>query len=393
MGKIASLFGTRRRRLSAVAAVVLIAAVTWYVGRSDADGAMSTTTTAEASTSTVQDTVSGSGTLAAARSVTLAFSSSGRVTGVRVAAGDTVRQGEELASIDTTALQAALASAQAQLDAAETTAAGDGAESSAQQAANTAKVASAQADVVEAQQALDDATLTAPFAGMVASVGYEEGDQAGTSGGSGGSAGAGAGTTATSTDAGITVITPSRFVLTASISAADVQRITTGMQAQVTPTGATEAVFGTVGEVGRVAETGTDGTATFPVTIALTGEQKELYAGTSATVSIIVESRDDVLTVPTAAITTEDDTAFVTKVTDGKTEKTEVEIGETFGMTTEIVKGLSEGDTVQYEQAMRTGGRSSGGSGEQSGFPGGGSPDGGMPGGEFPGGAMPGGRS
>ncbi|MFO6451920.1 efflux RND transporter periplasmic adaptor subunit [Aeromicrobium sp. LTX1] len=377
------MLGTRRRRLAAAAVAVLVASAAWYVGRSDAEEATATTTTAEATTTTLEDTVTGSGTLAARRSSTLAFDSSGTVTKVRVEAGDTVRKGEVLATIDTSALEASLASAEAQLTAAETTAASDGDETSAQQAANTAKVESARADVAAAEDALEAATLTAPFAGTVASVGYEKGDRVGGSSGSSGSGGSGGATGASTTDStGITVITPRRFVLTASVSAADVERIEAGLQAQVTPTGATEPVFGTVQSVGRVAEVGTDGTATFPVTIALTGEQEDLYAGTSADVSIIVESRADVLTVPTAAITTEDGQAYVTKVTDGKAERTAVEIGDTAGMSTEIVKGLEEGDTVRYEQAVRRAGGGAGRGGEQGGFPAGG----GMP----PGGAMPG---
>lgn len=387
MRTLASLLRTRRRRLVAAAAVVLVASAAWYVGRSDAEEATATTATAEATTTTLEDTVTGSGTLAARRSSTLAFDSSGTVTKVRVEAGDTVRKGEVLATIDTTALEASLASAEAQLTAAETTAANDGDETSAQQSANAAKVESARADVAAAQDALEAATLTAPFAGTVASVGYETGDRVGGSSGSGGSGESGGATGASTTDsAGITVITPRRFVLTASVSAADVERIEDGMQAQVTPTGATEPVFGTVQSVGRVAEVGTDGTATFPVTVELTGEQEDLYAGTTADVSIVVESRADVLTVPTAAITTEDGQAYVTKVTGGKAERTAVEIGDTAGMSTEIVKGLEEGDTVRYEQAVRRAGGGTGRIGEQGGFPAGGMPPGGAMPGQLPGG-------
>lgn len=390
MRTLASLLRTRRRRLVAAAAVVLVASAAWYVGRSDAEEATATTATAEATTTTLEDTVTGSGTLAARRSSTLAFDSSGTVTKVRVEAGDTVRKGEVLATIDTTALEASLASAEAQLTAAETTAVNDGDETSAQQSANAAKVESALADVAAAQDALEAATLTAPFAGTVASVGYETGDRVGGSSGSSGSSGSGGSggaTGASTTDsAGITVITPRRFVLTASVSAADVERIEDGMQAQVTPTGATEPVFGTLQSVGRVAEVGTDGTATFPVTVELTGEQEDLYAGTTADVSIVVESRADVLTVPTAAITTEDGQAYVTRVTDGKAERTAVEIGDTAGMSTEIVKGLEEGDTVRYEQAVRRAGGGAGRSGEQGGFPAGGMPPGGAMPGQLPGG-------
>lgn len=382
MRRIASLLGTRRRRAVAVATVVVAVATTWFVARPDAEGATATTATAEATTSTVRDTVTGSGTLEPARTATLSFASSGAVTKVRVEAGDTVRKGAVLAAIDTTSLEAALTSAEAQLVAAQTTASDDGSESAAQQAANTARVASAQADVEEAQDALDAATLVAPFAGQVSTVGYEAGDRTGSSASSGASQ-PGTGTTAASTSTeGITVITPHRFVVTADVSAADVERISAGMQVEITPTGAAEPVYGTVGTVGRVAETASDGTATFPVTVEVTGRQADLHAGTSADVSIIVESREDVLTVPTAAVTTQDDTTYVEKVTDGGTERVEVEVGDTFGPTTEIVSGLDEGDTVQYEQAARAGrGTGSGQRGQL--------PEGGFPGGQLPDGVTP----
>jgi len=390
MERLARLVGTRRRRLAAAAVVVIVVgASTWFVTRSDADEATARSMTAEVTASTVRDTVTGSGTLEPARSATLTFSSSGVVTRVEVEQGDTVRKGDVLAAIDTTALEAALASAEAQLSAARTTAANDGASASAQRAANDARVASAEADVAEAQDALDAATLTAPFTGQVASLEYEEGDRAGSSGG----ASQPGATSATTSSSGITVITPHRFVVTADVSAADVERISTGLQAEVTPTGATEPVYGTVKEVGRVAETATDGTATFPVTIGLTGSQEDLYAGTSADVAVIVESRQDVLTVPTAALTTKDGTTVVEKVTSDGVERVEVEVGDTFGPSTEVVKGLSEGDTVRYTQATRPGGRGSGADrgGMPDGFPSGQMPGGapsGMPPGGFPGGGQ-----
>jgi macrolide-specific efflux system membrane fusion protein len=371
---------TPRRRLFLAAAVVLVAGCAWFLWPSDAQEAP-TTVTAEATSTTIKDAVTGSGTLEAARSEDLAFTSGGTVTAVKVKAGDRVRKGDVLAKIGTASLAAGLASAQAQLDSAETTAANDGDESSSRQAANTAAVASARADVAEAQDALGAATLTAPFAGMVATVDIEVGDQVGAS--------SGAPTGSTGATTAITVITPRSFVVTADVSADDVARITTAMQAEVTPAGAAEPLYGTVTAVGKVAEVSDSGAATFPVTVTLTGKQDGLYAGTSADVAITVSSRADVLTVPTAAVTTEGDTTYVEKVTDGSTKKTKVEIGKTYGPTTEIVSGLKPGDTVSYTRENRMPGTGTGGGT----FPGGGQmPPGGFDGGSFPGGGtFPGG--
>lgn len=394
MHLVRGLVSTRRRIAVVAATAVVVVAAAWWFTRSDAT-ASPTTVTAEVTSSTVSSTVTGSGTLEAEQSKDLSFSSSGTVTAVKVDEGDTVKKGQTLATIDTTSLEADLASAQAQLDSAETTAADDSSESAAQQAANTASVASAEADVTAAEDALDDATLTAPFAGLVSSVGLAVGDQTGSSSSSGASGAGGStgdtGTSTTTTSTGsITVITPKKFVVTAEVSADDVEKLKTAMQAEVTPAGATDPVYGTVTEVGKVATVGTSGTATFPVTVTLTGEEDNLYAGTTADVSIIIEKRDNVLSVPTQAVTTSGDTTYVDVVKDGKTTKTAVTIGDAFGPTTEITKGLSEGDTISYTQAART--RAGGGTGgtQQGGFPGSGEmPSGGFPGGGqggFPGG-------
>lgn len=383
----------------AVVLIGLIAAGWWLFGRADQAEAQSTVATA--ATGTYQQTVSGSGTLAPAKQADLSFAVSGRVASVEVEAGDTVDKGDVLATLDTVSLDAALASAKAQREAAATTVANDGSESSTQRAANEADLVSATADVTQAEEDLAAATLRATFTGTVASVGIAVGDQAGSSssgGSSGGSAGGAAGaaaggsaasTTAASTStAAITLVKPKKFVVDVDVAAADIADITSGMQVEITQADATETIFGTVKDVGRVAETGTSGTATFPVTVAVTGDQDGLYAGTSADVSIIVKQVEDVLTVPSQALTTADGKTYVTVVDGASTTKTAVTVGETYGMSTEITKGLAEGDEVQIQTPARVrgGGSSSGGQQSGGGF-GGGMPPGGA--GGFPGGGPP----
>ena len=381
--------------MSAVALVVVIgAAGYWFLGRADSAEAQPTVSTV--ASGTFQQTVSGSGTLEPAQQADLDFAVSGRVTSVRVEAGDTVTKGDVLAKLDTVSLDAALASAKAQQEAAETTAADDGSETSTQRASNDAALASAEADVAQAEDDLDAATLTATFSGTVAAVTVAVGDEAGSSSSSSGAGAAQGGTdtaaaTTTST-AAITLVKPSTFVVDVDVAAADITSVKEGLQVEVTPADATEAIFGTVQDVGRVAETGTSGAATFPVTVAVTGEQTGLYAGTTADVSIIVKQVEDVLTVPSQALTTTDGKTYVTKVDGSSTRKTEVTVGETYGMSTEITKGLAEGDEVQIAATgrVRTGGGTTGGEGgqQQGGFPGGGTPPGGA-GGGFPGGGAP----
>lgn len=388
---------TRRQYLvtGTVALVVIAMGGWWFLGRSDAE-AQAQATVATVATGTFQQTVTGSGTLAPAKQADLDFAVSGRVTSVRVEAGDTVDKGEVLATLDTVSLDAALASAKAQKEAAATTAANDGSDSSTQRAANDANLVSAQAEVTQAEEDLAAATLRATFTGTVASVTVAVGDQAGSSssGSAGGAAGGSAGgtsTTSTST-AAITLVKPDTFIVDVDIAAADITQVKAGLQAEITQTDATDTLFGTVQDVGRVAETSTSGAATFPVTVALTGKQKGLYSGTAADVSIVVKQVEDVLTVPTQALTTTDGKTYVSVVDGSSTKKTAVTVGETYGMSTEITKGIVEGDKVQVVTRARTGSgsrSSSGGEQQPGGDFGGGMPPGGS-GGGFPGGAAPG---
>ena len=144
------------------------------------DGSDTQRITATVGRTTLKSTVSATGTITPKREEDLSFSSSGTVTRVAVDVGDKVTKGDVLAKIDTTTLQAQVDAAEAQLTAARTQAADDGSASSTQRAADDAEVASAESDLEAARDALDAATLRAPFSGTVSAVGYEVGDQAGT---------------------------------------------------------------------------------------------------------------------------------------------------------------------------------------------------------------------
>jgi len=387
-----------------VVVIAVIGGLVWWQGwpgTAAAQDQSAQSQTVEVTRGTIQQTVSGSGTIRPQQQAELDFGVSGRVTKVGVEPGDVVAKGDVLARLDTVSLDAALASARAQLTAARTTAASDGGESSAQQAANTASVASAEADVTQAEQNLKAATLRATFAGTVADVTIEVGDQVGSSSSGGGTGSAGPSTSGTggadsaASSAAVTVISPQKFLVEASVAAADVEQLKPGLQVTVTPSGASEAVYGTVSEVGKVAETSNSGAATYPLKVKITGEQKALYAGTSADISIVVKQLDDVLTVPTLAVTTEDGVTYVQKVDGSKVAKTRIEIGQTYGQSTEVTSGLSEGDQVRLTLGTirrTTGGGNGQREGGMNGFPGGGMPDRVVQGGGFPGGGFPGGQ-
>lgn len=370
-----------------------------------------TTTAVAASLTTIQSSVSASGTLTPSVQEDVSFDVPGTVTSVDVAAGDTVAAGQQLATVDTLQLDAALLAAKADLASAQASRSdaqdeADGSDASdAQVAALAAQVDVARAAVEDAEADRAGATLTAPVAGLVTSVDVEVGDAvsggsssgAGPGGSSTGSSTGSAGSTGTAT-AQFTIVGTDAWQTAVTVGESDVALIEVGDQAEITVDGATDPVYGTVAEIGLLS-TSTSGVAAYPVTVEVTGSPEGLHDGESADVEIVYERRTDVLTVPAAAVTTEDGRSVVTQQgADGEQVTTEVTVGATSGDLVEITAGLAEGDEVLVT-AFSPRSAGSGDSGEQGGqmpqfsgevpdFDPGEMPDfsGGFPGGQMPGG-------
>jgi RND family efflux transporter MFP subunit len=331
-------------------------------------------------------TVSLDGTLSPRKQSEVNFSVSGTVTSVKVKAGDKVTKGQKLATIDDSSLQNAVDLATANLASAKAnrTEVYDNDGSSAAKKSANAQVTSAAAALSSAQDDLDDAVLRSPITGTVASVDLEVGDTVGSS--SGNSSNSASTNSSTSSSASFVIIETAKWKVEGSIGAADLASVKAGQKVSVTTDASTDALSGTVASVGIVAtSTSDDGTATFPIVVNISGSHTDLYSGTTATAVITTGSYTDVLTVPTAAIKSENNKTVVTKVSGSQTSTVEVEVGKVFGTYTQITSGLSEGDTVRisFTRTASTTGSSSGGQGG-FGFGGGGGFGGGLDGGGAP---------
>jgi macrolide-specific efflux system membrane fusion protein len=334
-------------------------AATWWWTR-DSAAQTPTTTTATASRGDYETTVQASGTITPSREEELSFSSSGEVTAVPVAAGDRVHKGDVLARIDATTLVAQRDAADSALDAAVTQQDedADAGASATQLAADEAQVTAAKSQLAQAREAVRDATLRSPINGTVSAVDVAVGDQVG-----GASTPTDDGSDSSGSSAAVTVISTDSFEVDATVGSSDVESLKKGLQATITPTGATEPVYGTVSEVGAIATADSTGVATFPVTIDVTGTPDGLYAGSSADVTIVVAKVTDVLTVPSQALHTDDGETYVYVVDGDDRTRTLVTTGTTYGMNTEIKSGLTEGQTVEVEAFMAPGGADGSGQG------------------------------
>ncbi|MCZ4498751.1 MAG: secretion protein HlyD [Marmoricola sp.] len=365
------------RRWWLIAVVLVLVGIGSWLKFGPEPAATTQSVTATVGTGTYKSTVTATGTITPKKEADLSFTSSGSVTRVAVAVGDKVQKGDVLAKIDATSLIAQRDAAEAAVTAAQTQLTEDAGGTTAQLSSDRASLASAQSQLATAQDAVDNATLTAPFAGTVSAVGVEVGDQAGSGGNTPASTGS-------ATISAVTVISPKSLVIDANVSSSDVTQLKKGMQAEITPTGGGDVVYGTVSDVGVIASASDTGAAQFPVTVDVTGTPTGLYPGASATVAITIKQATDVLTVPTQALHTDNGSTYVYVVDGGKRTKTNVTIGTAYGMQTEVTAGIKEGATVEVLSFTRSAG--SGTTGNRGGGIGG---TGGLPGG-FPGG-LPGG--
>ncbi|HLX19013.1 MAG TPA: biotin/lipoyl-binding protein [Gaiellaceae bacterium] len=211
-------------------------------------------------------------------------------------------------------------------------------------------VLNAQIGVVNAQKALDDTILRAPIAGTVASVsgvvGTAEsggGNSAVTSSSSSGSSGTG-GSSGSSGFVTLTGITGMQLV--AGFAETDTAKLRVGQTATVTvdalPTAELAAhiiaIDGTASS--------SSGVVTYNVTFQLDRSVAGLKSGMTGNVDVVVGEADNVLHVPTAAVTGSGANASVTVLRSGKQVRVPVVAGLQGDSSTAILSGLKNNETV-----------------------------------------------
>lgn len=180
----------------------------------------------------------------------------------------------------------------------------------------------------EAQTSLDEAQLTSPLTGTVASVGVTPGQNV----------------SADSSSAQIVVIGPQSYQVSTSISVTDVSEVSVGDKANVTLDGQGGQLVGQVTGVGPapVSSSSTD----YPVVISLPAGSQGLFDGASASVSIVVGVATGVVTVPTSAVHELGRFTSVTELNNGKTDNVDVTLGAMGGTLTQVSSGVKAGATI-----------------------------------------------
>src|SRR5581483_7209629 len=342
-----------------------------------------------ASVGTVSQTVTATGTVQPATSLNLNFATGGTLTAVKVKAGDKAAAAQVL--LETA--KANLAAAQEKLTEAQNPTAASAAAQNQNGAQNQsagqnqdqggldqettsssttttttapapdpvavaqalAGVHSAQLAVTNAQKTLDATTLRAPQAGTISAVNYAVGQTvggggnsaaaSGSSSGSGSGAGSGSGSSGSSS-AFATLLDLDHMVIKVGFAEADAGKIAVGQPVTISIDSLTgQALTGTVSEIDTVS-TVVSNVVTYNSIIAFDSAPATVKPGMTANVTVITASKDNVIEVPSAAISTSGGQSTVTVRVNGRDQVTPVQTGLKGDGTTEIISGLNEGDQV-----------------------------------------------
>ncbi len=288
------------------------------------------------------------GTLSPSVSTQLSSQAGGKVEAVNARPGDAVSAGDVLVQVDTEnltlqlrrvrstaeATRTKLAQAESQLERTEELSSRGYASPSVVEEARSgvdglkANLEALESEVASSEISLKNATVRAPFDGIVAARSVEPGQIIG------------AGSPLmTIVDLDVMEMQGNAVISTGPL-------IAVGQSVKVVADGLSERSFD--GIVDRINPVASSGTRTIPVYIRIDNEGGPLRGGMFATGEIVVDARDDALAMPVEAIREDAEGDYVLRIKDGKLERAGVEQGKTWnaGRMVDIVSGLQPGDTV-----------------------------------------------
>lgn len=282
---------------------------------------------------------------------------SGKVEGLNFLPGDPISDGQQICTITGDTVDNQVDNARNSIDSAQIS------------------LNNAQTNLQNSQKKLDDYSVTAPISGTVVTKTAKAGDKI--EGGSTGTL--------------CTIYDLSYLEMTMAIDELDIGQVAVGQSVRITADAVPDQTYsGTVTKV-SVAGTTSGGITTYPVTVRI-DETDGLRPGMNVDAEIVIESRDNVLAVPSGAVN-RGDTVLVTADSPSAANALDREAPEGYVYVqigtgvdddsyVEITSGLQEGDTVAYlptssgSSNMMMGGMMMGGM--PSGGMGGGAPSGGM---------------
>jgi RND family efflux transporter MFP subunit len=287
------------------------------------------------------------GSLAPLTEATVRAKVAGELVEVTVREGESVRQGQKLAMIDLTEVQAKVAARQADLEAARAQLVWAEKNRTTQKAlldkafisqnafdniqsnydVAVARVRAAQADLVVAQKALGDAVLAAPFAGIVSLRHAQPGERV-------------------PLDAKVvSIVDLSRLQLEASVPPAAIGQVRIGQPISFRVEGFGDRAF--EGRIERINPAATAGSRSISVYATIDNGEGLLRGGMFAQGALTLSRIEGALAVPASAVREEIGQTYVYAIEKGLIRRKNVKVGPAdAGGRVQVLEGLAAGDRV-----------------------------------------------
>ncbi|MCL5435162.1 MAG: efflux RND transporter periplasmic adaptor subunit [Patescibacteria group bacterium] len=293
--------------------------------------------TQNASIENLVKTVSVTGKVDSDNSVNLTFQTGGTLDYLGVKVGDTVKKGQLIASLNKDNLWAAFRQAQADFTAAKAaseqyysgnTNATESYDQKVKRTALDAAQNKAYDNMVIAQKAVSNFNLYSPIDGILTRADINT---------------VGANVTALTV---FTVTDPSSLAFKLEVDQADVGKVTLGQKVKIVlDSFPDKTLIESVDKIDFITHATTSGGNAYYVKSFLPVDSK-FRVGMAGNADIIVATKENVLTIPASAVL-DDNTVY--KKQNGKYVKTKVKIGLQNDTLSEVISGLSEGDTVAVD--------------------------------------------
>ena len=207
-----------------------------------------------------------------------------------------------------------------------------------------AQITSAKAQISSASLAYQQysSTIAAPASGVLTNFNLAVGDLIS----SNSSSSADSSSSSSSTNIGSITQPRSNYEASVSLSEVDVASVKLDQKVTLTLDAYTDKTF--TGKVSSVDTAGTvnSGVTTYTATVRFDKTDIKMYANMAVSAEIITSIKNDVVLIPSTAITTSNDASTVQIKKSGTISTVTVEIGDANDTQTEITSGISEGDIV-----------------------------------------------
>ncbi|TFE31881.1 efflux RND transporter periplasmic adaptor subunit [Cohnella luojiensis] len=296
----------------------------------------------DVATKTLETTVQGSGKIMSTQEKQLYFTLEGkRLKKLYIQSGDKVEAGQTIAELDVdemkkTLRNQTLAFKKTELTMKETLRKRDEMDPIEFEQAMLTFEESRQA-LVDAQEDIDKAVLTAPFSGTVVSVAVQEGAQI------------------KAYDTISTIANPSSLIVAASLSKDDLEKVALGMEVQVDINNAGQ-VKGKIKQFPVATDDNQNGggqgggsveSLNNYLLIDVKDLPKTVTRGTPLSVTVIVNRKENAVVIPLAALRSIGARTYVQVIeADGMKREVDVEVGQQTSTDAEILNGLTPGQKV-----------------------------------------------